>query len=120
MASIGLTFIPHTKNVTKTGKSKFIYSFTLSRKNRNAENYPMWLEVQFSKESVSGTCLHDHVDYELNRLHRGPLDSADMRRRYPDYHKYHCVEDDCYHDINIINIILGRPQIHGLVDENAY
>jgi hypothetical protein len=45
LARLGLTFI--SKAVTKTGKSKFIYSFTLSRKNRIAENYPMWLEVQF-------------------------------------------------------------------------
>ena len=45
----------------------------------------MWLEVQFSKENVSGTSLHDHVDYEFNRLKRGLLTPDDMRKRCRDY-----------------------------------
>jgi hypothetical protein len=109
LARLGLTYI--SEDVTKTEKSKFIYSFILSRKNIIAENYPMWLEVQFSKENVTGPSFHDHVDYELKRLKRGVLTPDDMRRRYPDYRKHHCVEDECYHDINIINRILGRPEI---------
>ena len=115
LARLGLTYI--SEDVTKTGKSKFIYSFTLSRKNRIAENYPMWLEVQFSKENVTGIdpdpSFHDHVDYELKRLKRGVLTPDDMRRRYREsYQKHICDEDKCYHDINIINRILGRPEIH--------
>ena len=48
----------------------------VERKNRVAQNYPMWLEAQLCKESISGTnsdsdlCPHDHVDYEFNRLTR--------------------------------------------------
>jgi len=77
LAGMGLTFI--SEDVSKNGKPKFIYSFTASVK---AVHYPIWLEVQFSNESVTGTSLNHHVDYELKRLQRGPLKSADMRKRF--------------------------------------
>jgi hypothetical protein len=106
LAGIGLTFI--SEDVSKNGKPKFIYSFTVSVK---AVDYPLWLEVQFSNESVTGTSLNHHVDYELKRLQRGSLKSADMRKRFRNYEKYQCVDDNCFHDINVIMTTLRLEEL---------
>ena len=71
-------------------------------------SYSIWLEVQFSNKTVSGINFHDHVDYELKRLKRGDMSNTEMRTRFPDYKKYHCVEDEDFDDINIVMRMSGR------------
>jgi hypothetical protein len=97
-----------SEDVSGNGKPKLIYSFNL---NNGCNVHPIWLEVQFSNITSSGITLHDHVDYELRRLTRGPMTTALMRVKFEDYRRYNCGEDNDCHDINIILKALGREEM---------
>ena len=99
----GLTFLKGDES--KNGKPKFIYSFTLLFEGNE---YPMWLEIQFSNKIVIGINLNDHVDYELRRLKRGDMKTADMKQRFTSYSKYCHHADKDNHDVQIILKLLEQ------------
>ena len=84
------------------GNPKLIFSFSV-----DYSEPPMWLEVQLSdKQSSENPKLDDHVDYELKRLERGPMLTAEMQRRFHTYTNLNLGEDNDAFDMNVLMQIL--------------
>lgn len=108
-----INLISHEESETQNKKPKFIYSFQFFWEG---ENFPMWLEIQFSSftnESqipLAKTAIKitTHADYELKRLMRGPTNPETMRETFKNYSDHVCCEDKDLRDVNIVRLILNE------------